>query len=279
MRNTALNGYLLHSRAYQEKRAIYQFFSFEHGVVHGVGARGVPLFTPISLIANGNNALKSLSQISLGFHPTFQKMCDDTDAVSALQVNGISCHLIKGRVQYALLYMNEVLYKLLASENPCPQLWQVYHAQVVKLHALDRLSLSDADEMQAMRLYLRQFEQALFHELGVAIDYQTDAQGQLIDDNTVYRFVPLTGFVPDGAGVADQYAQAVKISHLRYRGDQLLAMGGADDAEAQLVWMSQLSQLQKELMDALLEYKPLNSRTLWQQSIRYMTQSHKEIDS
>lgn len=274
MRATALNGYLLHSRAYQEKRAIYQFFSYEHGVVHGVGARGMPLFAPIWLMANGINALKSFSQISLGFHPDFQTMCDGIDVDDTIaSPDAVNYHQIKGRVQYALLYMNEVLYKLLAAENPCHTLWQVYHTKTTKLHALDRLKLGDTDEMQAMRLYLRQFEQALFDELGVAMDYQIDGHGEPIDADTVYRFVPLTGFVPDVAGVADRYGQTVKLSRLRYRGDELLMMGQAQgDADAQLEWMSQLSQLQKELMDALLDYKPLNSRTLWQQSIRYMNQ-------
>ena len=273
MRATALNGYLLHSRAYQEKRAIYQFFSYEHGVVHGVGARGMPLFAPIWLMANGVNALKSFSQISLGFHPDFGVMCDgmDTDDVPVPKMDAAGYHLIKGRVQYALLYMNEVLYKLLAAENPCPKLWQVYHTKTTKLRTLDRLKLDEADEMQAMRLYLRQFEQALFDELGVAMDYQVDGDGVPIDADTVYRFVPLTGFVPDVAGVADRYGQAVKLSRQRYRGDELLRMAKAvGDTQAQLEWMPQLSQLQKELMDALLDYKPLNSRTLWQQSIRYM---------
>ena len=44
MKNEPLTGYLLHARAYQEKRAIYQFFSAEHGVVHGMGVRGMPSF-------------------------------------------------------------------------------------------------------------------------------------------------------------------------------------------------------------------------------------------
>ncbi len=249
------------------------FFSYEHGVVHGVGARGMPLFAPIWLMANGVNALKSFSQISLGFHPDFGAMCDDmdTDDVPAPQMDAVNYHLIKGRVQYALLYMNEVLYKLLAAENPCPKLWQVYHTKTTKLHTLDRLKLDDVDEMQAMRLYLRQFEQALFDELGVAMDYQVDGDGVPINVDTVYRFVPLTGFVPDVAGVADRYGQTVKLSRQRYRGDELLRMANAvGDTQAQLEWMPQLSQLQKELMDALLDYKPLNSRTLWQQSIRYM---------
>ena len=57
MRNEPLTGYLLHARAYQEKRAIYQFFSAEHGVVHGMGVRGMPSFMVVILFASGQNAL------------------------------------------------------------------------------------------------------------------------------------------------------------------------------------------------------------------------------
>ena len=74
MRATALNGYLLHQRPYQEKRAIYQFFSYEKGVVHGIGGRGMPLFTPIWLMSSGTKSLKSFGQISLGFSDEFARL-------------------------------------------------------------------------------------------------------------------------------------------------------------------------------------------------------------
>ena len=62
-----LNGYLLHQRPYQEKRAIYQFFSYEKGVVHGIGGRGMPLFTPIWLMSSGTKSLKALVKSAWDF--------------------------------------------------------------------------------------------------------------------------------------------------------------------------------------------------------------------
>ena len=58
MRNEALVGYLLHQRPYQERRALYYLFSQQHGVVHGVGKKGAPLFMPLQLFATGKRDLK-----------------------------------------------------------------------------------------------------------------------------------------------------------------------------------------------------------------------------
>ena len=116
MRATALNGYLLHQRPYQEKRAIYQFFSYEKGVVHGIGGRGMPLFTPIWLMSSGTKSLKSFGQISLGFSDEFVRQL--TAQSNEAAYHPASYGLMTGRVQYALLYMNEILDKLLATESP-----------------------------------------------------------------------------------------------------------------------------------------------------------------
>lgn len=62
MKDTPLTGYLLNARAYQERRAIYRFFSREHGVVHGIGVRGMPSFALIELFASGQSSLKNFSK-------------------------------------------------------------------------------------------------------------------------------------------------------------------------------------------------------------------------
>ncbi|UTO04520.1 recombination protein O N-terminal domain-containing protein [Moraxella sp. FZLJ2107] len=266
MRATALNGYVLHSRAYQEKRAIYQFFSHEHGVVHGVGTRGLPLFSPVWLLATGNHALKSFSQPSLGFASEF------VDAM-ALPAVPTGFGVIKGRVRYALLYMNEVLTRLLAAENPCPMLWQTYHHKLAKLQSLDLLNLPQSDEFVATCVYLRAFERVIFAELGVALDFVTDGTGALITADGVYRFVPQMGFLPDRAELINDAKLTTKVSRHRYSGDELMQMGAAldvdDEQAAVLPFLEQFNQLQRQLMDSLLDYKPLHSRTLWQQSLRY----------
>lgn len=250
MRQQFLTAYVLHARAYQEKRAIYQLFTSEFGVVHGVGMRGVPSFMPIELFATGNNALKTFSQIQ----PTA----------------AFTLSPVVGRSQYALLYMNEVLCRLLALENACPALWQVYHEEVLNLR-----SLTCKDEtMQAMKCSLRRFERALFDELGVSIDFACDGLGGAIIDDDYYRFVPELGFIQINSTLIHQAKEAGKrVGRVAYLGADLLLMGRAcDDERIYVEKLDAFGQLQKEMIDYLLEYKPLHSRKLWQQSLGFLNQ-------
>lgn len=272
MTPTPLTGFIIHSCPYQEKRAIYQFFSYELGVVHGIGSRGLPLFAPICLLSSGKNSLKTFSQMHFGFDDEFcQTHLGQQASLPTLNIRA-------GRVQYAMLYMNEILYKLLAVENACPLLWQAYHQKICQFHHLDALDKADeltrSELMQLLRVYLREFERALFVELGVAIDFGQDWSGNQIDDEAMYRFVPEMGFIPENSSaiaLAKESAKA-KVSQIRYSGLALSAMNQANDEPAYyLHHLEQFGQLQKELMDYLLEYRPLHSRTLWQQSMRYQT--------
>ncbi|MDO4896571.1 MAG: DNA repair protein RecO C-terminal domain-containing protein [Moraxella sp.] len=217
---THLTGFIIHSRPYQEKRAIYQLFSREWGVVHGVGGRGVPSFVMIELFATGQNSLKTFSQIHIA-----------TSAPTA--------HV--GQNQYALLYLNELIYKLVAVENPCPALWHSYHDSVERLHT--------PCDMNQMKAVLRHFETALFDELGVSIDWAVDSVGQMIDECKFYQFIPNQGFVKSITGIS---------------GETILKMTD-DDFDK----MTIMGQIHRTLIDDLLEYKPLNSRKLWAEQLKY----------
>lgn len=269
MKDERLNGYVLHHRPYQEKRVIYRFFSYEFGVVQGIGARGLPLFAPIHILANGKHTLKTFSQSQLGFADEFNQLLQQAN----LPAPQAGFAIIAGRVQYALLYMNEILYKLLATENACPTLWQAYHHKVCQLIQLNAMQNLPIDElMQLLRAYLREFERVLFAELGVSFEFTQDWSGAMIDGEQMYRFVPEMGFVSDRSPmIADiKAAGKVKISRTRYAGKTLMQMEQIQNAaEISFACLSEFGQLQKELLDYLLEYRPLHSRTLWQQSMRY----------
>lgn len=227
MKNEPLTGYLLHARPYQETRAIYYLFSQEHGVVHGVGKRGLPEFAKLSLFATGKGGLKNFKDVSI---------------VSAIYP--------KRHYYYALLYLNEVLYRLLVPENPCLGLWQVYQDS---LEQIDQLT-GGGDDMP-LRLILRSFERALFIELGVEPDFDKDHLGQDIVADGYYEFIPNAGFIKDGLS-----------SQSLYRGQDLQIMATAkQNPQIYSNQLKQFSQLQRALLDFLLDYRPLNSRKLWQQ--------------
>lgn len=223
MKHEFLTGYLLHARPYQEKRAIYTFFSQECGVVQGVGSRGVPLFTLIQLFATGKNSLKSFSQI--------------------VPVS-LSLPYIHGQPQYALLYLNEVLCRLIAPEMPCPDLFDAYEVALSMLFEM-------GEDDKKLKMALRQFEYVLFNELGALPSFDVDISGEPIDPDALYLFDPVRGFVlSDEMGIC---------------GNAIIAMSSTGNC----AHLNEKGRIYRQILDILLDHKPLNSRKLWQQSLQY----------
>lgn len=258
MRNEALIGYLLHQRPYQEKRALYYLFSQQHGVIHGVGKKGAPLFMPLQLFASGKRDLKTFTQINIAPLSSIQDSV--TQNTLALKDNNnvnlaqtLHHETISGQHQYAALYLNEILWRLLPTEDPMPILWQHYQ------HSLQQLKqLLTADEL---RLCLRQFEAHLFNELGFALTLKHDSLDQPIEPDAWYRFLPDVGLMPivhndDESAVAQTVV----------KGNEILSMAEQGLSAPTLnAW----SRLHRQLIDHLLDYQPLQSRLLWQQQQRY----------
>ncbi len=282
MRNQALNGYLLHQRPYQEKRALYYLFSEHLGIVHGIGKKGAPLFEPLQLFATGKRDLKTFSQITIS--PIEASQLDkglsspiSSDSVSSNSTQAIDSapqvlapqpqryQQITGQQQYAALYLNEILLKLLPVEDPTPVLWHHYQHSLLTL----KRSLS-ADEL---RLCLRQFEQNLFQELGFALNLTQDSMLDPIEAESSYRFLPDVGLVPiiqhpDIQHNTIQNMDQVENINLQavFKGSEILAM---EHSGITIATLNSWSRLYKHLIDHLVDYKPLQSRLLWQQQQRY----------
>ena len=240
MRNEALTGYLLHHRPYQEKRALYYLFSCEQGVIHGVGKKGAPLFEPLQLFATGKNNLKTFSQIAL---------------LSSTTENGPERYQqITGQRQYAALYINEILWRLLPTGDAMPALWQHYQDSLSEL----KQSLT-TDEL---RLCLRRFEQQLFVELGFAIALTADHAQTSIDATCHYRFLPDMGLV-----TVERHEQLKPLAAQNvFSGQDLILM---IDEGISIDTITSWSRLHRQWIDHLLDYQPLQSRLLWQQQQRY----------
>ena len=261
MRNEALTGYLLHQRPYQEKRALYYLFSQQYGVIHGIGKKGALLFEPLQLFATGKRDLKTFSQINITSATAAQSKLPQKlsvpEADTSIAVNTteqLRYTQIRGQQQYAALYLNEILWKLLPTEDPMPVLWQHYQDSLLQLK---QPLLADD-----LRLCLRQFEHYLFQELGFALTLAHDSSLDAIEIDMSYRFIPDIGFMPivttDNTIVGT--AQAV------FSGAEIIEMGQIGIAE---ITLNTWSRLHRALIDHLLEYQPLQSRLLWQQQQRY----------
>ncbi len=253
MRNEALVGYLLHQRPYQEKRALYYLFSQQHGVVHGVGKKGAPLFTPLQLFATGKRDLKTFSQINIASAEQQDLTIPSSPNKQAIK-KSISYEQISGQQQYAALYLNEILWRLLPTDDPMPELWQHYQ------HTLNQLKQPlTADEL---RLNLRRFEQYLFTELGFELSLTQDSMETPIEVDTRYRFLPDVGLVPIAHAEQSLEASARTV----FEGSDILKMA---QQSISIDTLDEWSRLYRQLIDHLLDYQPLQSRLLWQQQQRY----------
>lgn len=275
MRNEALIGYLLHQRPYQEKRALYYLFSQQHGVIHGIGKKGAPLFMPLQLFATGKRDLKTFSQINIASLNVVQKPVKQQDSNAnnndnsndirnseaiednnAIMSEALPHDSITGQHQYAALYLNEILWRLLPTEDPMPVLWHHYQDSLRQL----KQPLT-ADEL---RLCLRQFETYLFNELGFSLTLKHDSLDNPIEPHCAYRFLADIGLVP----IIHTEDSERAITHTVFSGSEILTMV---EQGISITTLTAWSRLHRQLIDHLLDYQPLQSRLLWQQQRRYQS--------
>ncbi|MGO1473457.1 MAG: DNA repair protein RecO [Psychrobacter sp.] len=265
MRNEALVGYLLHQRPYQEKRALYYLFSQQHGVIHGIGKKGAPLFMPLQLFATGKRDLKTFSQINIASQNIIETGAAK-GAATLLQpvpyLESAPYENITGQHQYSALYLNEILWRLLPTEDPMPVLWQHYKESLIQL----RQPLS----ANQLRLCLRQFEQHLFSELGFTLALAHDSMQDGIEADCVYRFLPDVGLVAVSMPTSQNNMPS---EHVESATGQSLFVGADIIEMAKLgiadTTLNNWSRIHRQLIDHLLDYQPLQSRLLWQQQQRY----------
>ncbi len=170
-------AWLLHATPYRETSLVVDLFTREHGRIAAVakGAkrprsslRAVLLqFQPLRVSWAGRRELRTLTG------------AEWTGGAPAPQGDGLLC----------AFYLNELLMRLLAREDPHPGLFDAYG------EAVEQLSTSNPrDEV------LRRFEWVLLREIGYAPDLEHDAANRPIDPAQHYRWRPGEGFVAGDAG-------------------------------------------------------------------------------
>lgn len=172
-------GFVLHSYPYKETSLIVEVFARDHGRVpliakgakrpHSKLRGALQTFQPLQLSWSGKSEVRTLVS------------AEWVGGLRPLERSGLLCGF----------YLNELLVKLLAREDPHPALFDAYVA------ALNRLA---HDEPAA--IVLRRFELALLKETGVAGSLVETAQdGQPVDPQRYYVFEPDRG--PREAVAAD----------------------------------------------------------------------------
>ena len=228
MRNESIHGYLIHARKYREKSYIVHLFSQEYGRIDGILRQNPPpQYQPIVLLASGKGQLKNFSKVEILTHPIF----------------------FSGDAFFSGFYLNELLIRLCAIEEPMPQTFVKY---VETLHVLQGLNENSQPDL-ALRIALREFEATLLHELGYEIDFQRDVHGQSISTQLTYEYHLQEGFYP----CSPAQRQAIDGADLNQLA-QPVAMCTPEQLKI-------LTKLYRQMIAALLGDRPLKSRQLWVQ--------------
>jgi DNA repair protein RecO (recombination protein O) len=226
-------GFVLHAYPYKETSLIVEAFMREFGRV-GMVAKGakrprselrglLQAFLPLSLSWGGATELKTL--------------------VKAEWRGGVP--LPAGRALLSAFYLNELVLKLLAREDPHPVLWDDYQAAIG--------SLAGESSAAAQAMVLRRFEIRLLAELGYALSLTHEAGSAVpIDPAARYHYAFDQG--------PRRYAAEPGIRWPVVRGATLLALAEQRYPDSETA--AEAKRLMRDVLDHYLESRRIESRRI-----------------
>ncbi len=166
-------AYVLHERAYRETSVLLELLTRDHGRI-GLVARGVRSAKP----RFSRGTLKALQALEISWQGRGE-LCN----LTAVDPVGTPLPLA-GEGAICALYVNELLTRLLARNDPHPGVFARYSGVLFELAAADPVEHG---------WILRRFERDLLESLGYAIDLQRDIDGQPIEPAARYSLDPERG--------------------------------------------------------------------------------------
>jgi DNA repair protein RecO (recombination protein O) len=170
----AAPAWLLHSYPYKETSLVIEVLSRDFGRLAMV-ARGAR--RPMSTLRGSLLAFQPLSLSWFG--------ASELRTLHGAEWQG-GVPQLTGLPLICGFYLNELLLKLTAREDPHTQLFAVYDEAVREL----------ARPGVEVEPILRRFELGLLQELGYGFALDRDAEGNIIDGVSSYQFVPGRGLLP-----------------------------------------------------------------------------------
>lgn len=219
-------GYILHARAYQETSLLLEAVTAEHGRI-GLIARGA---------RRGKRGLAGSLQ---PFHRLQLRWSPRGELHTLIGAEELDRHRLSASMLPAALYLNELLMRLLARHEDCPDIYVAY------VRALTRLAVGDVLEAA-----LRDFELDLLEGLGYGLTLEHEAdRGEPLDPRASYRYVEQHGPVPAAAREPGSFSGAT-----------LLAMAARDWREAKTLRTAK--QVLRTTLEAHLGSRTLRTREL-----------------
>ena len=163
---------LLHSRNYSETSLICELFTRKHGRV--------------SVIAKGarskKNKFQNIAAPNILASVNYSGKSELKTLVSWEEISHFS---ILGKNLKILLYLNELIFKLLEKENKQDRIFE---------SLIDFYKVLVSGDAKNIEIALREFEYFLICELGYGFDFVYDDNGKKIVREKTYYFHPAQGF-------------------------------------------------------------------------------------
>ena len=174
-------AYVLHARAYRETSLLLECLTREHGRL-GVVARGV----------RGERARLKRAQLE-PFQPLALDLLLRGELATLTAVDAVGTpQRLAGDAGLAGLYLNELVVRLTARQDPLPPLFDAYAHTLARLAGGESLAWS-----------LRRFERDLLEAIGYGLQLQHDAEtGEPLQPDAHYRYEVEQGAVRCAAGAA-----------------------------------------------------------------------------
>lgn len=142
------HGYVLHASPWRETSLIVQAFTRDHGCV--------------ALVAKGaKRPYSALRPVLVGFQPLWLSWTGSTEVHTLTRAESGPVRLMDGRAMMSGWYMNELILRLLAREDPHPGVFDAYET------ALNLLAEARGRPHAAV---LRRFEWLLLEQAGYGLD-------------------------------------------------------------------------------------------------------------
>ncbi len=222
---------VLQHRPYRESSVLLEIFTRDFGI--------------ISVLAKGVRKHKSKTAgVLLPFNQLAISYLDRNELKILTQAEFVVSYKLQRLALYCGFYLNELLQRFLHRHDAHAELFQRYQA------CLQELSAEAGIEQT-----LRRFELDLLQETGYGVELDMDSRsGQAIVDHRRYRFEAGVGMCADASGEVDGVTLRLLASQAPLTGYNL--------AEAKL--------LLRKMLDAHLQGRPLKSREVLSNIIKYL---------
>jgi DNA repair protein RecO (recombination protein O) len=141
-------GYVLHASPWRETSLIVQCFTRDHGCV-AMAAKGA------------KRPYSALRPVLVAFQPLLLSWSGSGEVHTLVRAVSGPVRLLNGRAMMSAWYLNELILRLLAREDPHPGVYDAYET------ALDALADAQARSHAAA---LRRFEWLLLEQAGYGVD-------------------------------------------------------------------------------------------------------------